>query len=257
MNRTEWLLNGLGPQSKIMEIGPSFAPLAPRSKGWNTTIVDHASRDRLIEKYRGNPDAEGCIEDVDIILTGQDNLDDYFQSDAHESYDAVINSHVIEHMPNPIGFFISCSRMLNEVGTLRMAVPDKKRCFDYFRPFTSTGQLLEAHARRSVVHSQSAVFDAVAYAAFKDGLGAWADGAAYESMAFAHSLKEAKAWFDRSADKNAYLDFHGWCFTPSSFSLAILELSHIGAIDFRIADITGTLGPEFLVKMERGRPIKS
>ena len=45
MARNETLLRGLEPGvSKILEVGPSFSPVAPKRDGWLTTIVDHTER---------------------------------------------------------------------------------------------------------------------------------------------------------------------------------------------------------------------
>lgn len=53
---------------------------------------------------------------------------------------------------------------------------------------------------------------------------------------FAHSLEPAKAHFDMhgGGEDGPYADVHGWVFTPSSFALAMLELSALDAIDFTV-----------------------
>jgi hypothetical protein len=51
MSRNETLLRGLEPGvSRILEVGPSFNPVAPRRDGWLTTIVDHTDRSGLLAK---------------------------------------------------------------------------------------------------------------------------------------------------------------------------------------------------------------
>ena len=42
--RADILLAPIARSVRIIEIGPSFNPLAPRSAGWNTRVVDHLGR---------------------------------------------------------------------------------------------------------------------------------------------------------------------------------------------------------------------
>src|SRR5690242_16957756 len=39
--RTARLLGGIQRDASIIEVGPSYAPLAPKGEGWRTTVVDH------------------------------------------------------------------------------------------------------------------------------------------------------------------------------------------------------------------------
>jgi len=72
---------------------------------------------------------------------------------------------------------------------------------------------------------------------------------------FAHSLEQAKAHFDTHGDGEdaPYADVHSWVFTPSSFALAMLELSALNAIDFTVVRSFPTDGCEFYVTLRRGR----
>ena len=72
---------------------------------------------------------------------------------------------------------------------------------------------------------------------------------------FAHSLEQAKALFDAhgGAEDGPYTDVHGWVFTPSSFALAMLELSALNAIDFTVVRSFPSDGCEFYVTLRRGR----
>jgi SAM-dependent methyltransferase len=49
------------------------------------------------------------------------------------SYDAVLNSHVIEHLANPIRALLEWHRILNEGGFLLVVVPEGARTFDHGR----------------------------------------------------------------------------------------------------------------------------
>src|SRR4051812_1854717 len=54
--RNARLLEGVERNAPLIEIGPSFNPVAPKSAGWQVTIVDHASQADLVAKYAGAVD---------------------------------------------------------------------------------------------------------------------------------------------------------------------------------------------------------
>ena len=73
---------------------------------------------------------------------------DAVPSDLHGTFGAFIASHVIEHTTDFIGFLDAAATLLAPDGVVILAVPDKRYCFDYFRPLTTTGKVLDAHAAR-------------------------------------------------------------------------------------------------------------
>ncbi|MGT2487459.1 hypothetical protein ACU4GA_18985 [Methylobacterium oryzae CBMB20] len=68
MDRAQQLLRSLAKDARIVEVGPSFSPLAPKRDGWNTFVIDHAPRAELIAKYHDQ--TVDRIEEVDFVWTG-------------------------------------------------------------------------------------------------------------------------------------------------------------------------------------------
>jgi SAM-dependent methyltransferase len=254
MNRNEKVLSSIDRSMRILEVGPLGNAIAPKSGGWLTTIVDHASREQLVEKYRNDSNVDTSrIEEVDIIwLDG--SLEAAVPRELHGTFDAFIASHVFEHIPDPIGLMRSLERVLRPTGVISLVIPDKRFCFDFFRPLSTTGGLLDAHARHAVRHSRKSLFDHVAYAISADGEQAFSRVPVHE-IEFWHSLEDAKNAFDTHtvAADAPYVDVHGWQFTPSSFALVVLELSALEAIDFMIDRSLPGDGCEFYVTLRRGR----
>jgi SAM-dependent methyltransferase len=63
------------------------------------------------------------------------------------SQDYVISSHVIEHLPDPIGAFIEWTRLLKPGGTVFMIVPHRDaHPPDKSRPVSTVDELVEAYA---------------------------------------------------------------------------------------------------------------
>ncbi len=252
-DRAQMLLHGLGPEDRILEIGPSFNPVAPKSAGWRVTIVDHASQGELVAKYAGSNVDTSRIEPVDVVWQGGP-LEEVIPVADHGRYNALIACHVVEHLPDLIGFLRSVERLLDPVdGRLLLAVPDKRFCFDVFRPVSTTGDMLAAHRARQGRHTAAHLFDQVAYGATWKKQAGWGREPLGTGLQLEHPLEQAKAVFDDSLSNGPYVDCHAWRFTPASFSLLILEFGELGLTDWRVEWSVPQPAVEFLVHLRRGR----
>lgn len=257
--RTQELLAGATPETRILEIGPSHNPVAPRSAGWTTTVVDHADRAGLVAKYAHDRTVDTSrIEDVDFVWTAG-ALDALIPGDRHGTYELLIASHVIEHFPDPVGVLVAAQKLLRpDTGMISLAVPDKRLCFDLFRPHTMTGKLLAAHREGRARHSAADLFDSHAYLAAIDDRTGWG----WEPTGAARPIRTLRQAHERfiAAREDAaapYEDCHAWMFTPASFELVVLELAELGVIDWRVERIVPQPGVEFIVHLRRGRRLFS
>jgi glycosyltransferase involved in cell wall biosynthesis len=244
MNRTERLTRAFTKEMRLIEVGASYNPLVPRAAGWNTVVVDHADRAELLTKYHDVPgfSAAENVEEVDFVWR-DGRLIDAIPADLHGTFDGLIASHVAEHMPDLIGFFLAASQLLKPSGTLVLALPDKRLCFDFFQPLTTTGDLLDARGRSR--HSPGTLFDYLAYFAERGIADAWNKGGPVEPFRLPNTLEQA--WASRDAPDGAYVDTHTWRFTPASFQLLILELNLLRAIPWDIEQLESADAVEFYV----------
>jgi SAM-dependent methyltransferase len=250
MTRTEKILTGLTREMRFLEIGPSYSPIVPKREGWKSSVVDHTTREGLVEKYAAQVDVTK-IEDVDFVWNSGP-LDSAIPLELHGKIDVCVASHVIEHIPDTVTFFISAAKLLSADGVVSLAVPDKRFCFDYFRPPSTTGQIIDVYCQGEVNrHRRGALFDHVAYACSMNEQIAWGQHP-ISNPQLIHSL--AEAWERYSYPASAgYIDCHAWQFTPTSFELIILELASLGMIDFHVARTFPTDGCEFIVQLRKGR----
>jgi SAM-dependent methyltransferase len=250
-SRAEILLESIPRTARIIEIGPSFSPIAPKADGWRTHTLDHATRGALVEKYKGHPGVDVTrIEEVDFVWNGGPFID-AVSREFHGTFDAFIASHVIEHTPDFIAFLEAAEALLKPDGVVILAVPDKRYCFDYFQPLTTTGQILDAHGDRRSRHTRSLGFDHAAYVVKNGDTGAWGQHST-QGFTFFHTIDEARKLFDAIQASQEYMDIHAWRFTPSSFQLIIMELAALGESDWLIETVTDAIGCEFHVRLKRG-----
>jgi hypothetical protein len=249
--RAEILLAPIPRSANIIEIGPSYNPIAPKVEGWNTRTLDHATREELMAKYRGHPRVDiSRIEEVDFVWT-QGLLSEAVPMALHGTFDAFIASHVIEHTPDLIAFLEAAAVLLKPEGIVALAIPDKRYCFDYFQPLTTTGQLLAAHAEGRSRHSRRFAFDHIAYAVESGGAGAWGQHPSGQ-FRFYHTIEQARDLFASTGAREDYVDLHAWRFTPTSFELLLVELARLGQTDWRVERITPANGCEFFAWLRRG-----
>lgn len=254
MDRTDKLMCRIDRSMKILELGPGFSPVTPKSGGWNSWSVDHADQDSLREKYRNEPSVDTTkIEPVDFIWRGGD-LDGAIPKEHHNTFDACIASHVIEHLPNPLGFFRSTERLLKPTGVISLAIPDKRFCFDYFKNVSLAGEFLEADFLNRRSHSKKTAFNNVAYDITSDGRSGWGQHGV-QNLAFVYSLVDARHIFEDTNESkwSTYVDHHAWYYTPSSFRLVVLELNALDLLDWNIDVEFPSEGVEFWVTLKRGK----
>ncbi|MFO1112743.1 MAG: hypothetical protein U1E35_02315 [Rhodospirillales bacterium] len=238
---------------KILEIGPSFSPVVSKSEGWNAWSVDHTDQAGLRAKYDADPSVDvSRIEPVDFVWESG-SLDDAVPIEHHGTFDGIA-SHVIEHIPDPIGFYRSIDKLTRANGVLVLAVPDKRFCFDYFRPLSVSSEFILAHALGRRRHSKKTAFDHTAYTVNMDGAAAWGQHPAGE-LNFYSTLAAANDLLVTTDESEAavYVDFHGWCYTPFSFKLVMLELNVLQSLDWKINADFPSEGCEFIVVLGKGR----
>lgn len=87
---------------------------------------------------------EGAFDPGEPGLTGRLWLQDGIGLEQLEtdSYDAVISSHVLEHIANPIAALREWMRVLRPGGNLLIVLPHKEGCADHRRPTTSLEHML-------------------------------------------------------------------------------------------------------------------
>lgn len=249
MKRKNLILKHISKEQRGIEIGPWFSPLAAKKDGFNSLVLDVFDKDRLIENAIADPaipdDRVPCIEDVDLLGTSTEIEQLIASRNELGTFDYVVSSHNFEHLPNPIKFLQGCGRVLKAGGMLSMAIPDKRVCFDIFRPASTLGQWIEAYFENRDKPSLAQIFEH--HASFAE----FNRRAPYASEA-STSLKGLYAqWLSSAEDVSPrkYQDAHCWVFTPASFELMIRDAKFLGISPFSVVSISKSKGNEFFVHL--------
>jgi 2-polyprenyl-3-methyl-5-hydroxy-6-metoxy-1,4-benzoquinol methylase len=230
-----------------LEIGPSHNPIAPKKEGYDVQVIDHADQETLRKKYASHGLNLENIEKVDFVWQGQSLP---ILIGKTECYDWIIASHVIEHVPDLISFLQQCEALLKPDGILSLVIPDKRYCFDYFDPLTSTGELLDAFEQKRTRPSLGKIFDHFANASARKNCIAWSKDN-QDQLSLIHSFEIAKDQWHAAQNSPDYVDVHCWRFTPTSFEIIAQDLRQLGLLNLQYKNSFDTNGSEFYVSLEK------
>lgn len=244
-SRDAKLLRGIDRQALGLEIGPSHRPVAAKRDGFNVRILDHLDAAGLREKYADHGVDIDAIEEVDYVWRGE-ALERLVSG---ERFAWIIASHVIEHVPDFVGFLDSCERILAPGGVLSLAVPDKRYCFDCERENSSLARVIDVGLAKPTNHSPGIAAEYFLKVRRKGGQISWHEGhqGALEPV---HGLQDALAAM-AMVQQGHYYDLHEWVFTCDSFRQIIRDLGDLRLIGLRERFFSPTEGCEFFVTLEK------
>ncbi len=228
--RNEKLLGGLDiANTRGIEIGALTTPLL-RPPEANIRYVDHADQETLREKYRAdlNVDIDKIVP-VDAIW-GDRTLAECFPG---ELFDYVLASHLIEHVPDVIGWLAEVSAVLRPGGRLVLAIPDRRYTFDVLRRETSLAELVDAHLRGARRPTPLQVFDFNVNAVELDAPTAWTAMPRPEALRHYSTMAGAMHLAQQSCAGN-YYDSHCSVFTARSLLGLMDGLLDLGLFPFDI-----------------------
>lgn len=121
-----------------VEIGALHKPMPFDPDTTKILYADRKDTATLRKLYIDNPKVDiDDIVDVDIISDGSD-----LSAVENESVDFVCNSHLLEHLTNPLRAIEEWFRVLKKNGHLYIIVPDMHKCFDKNREVTPLEQFI-------------------------------------------------------------------------------------------------------------------
>lgn len=251
--RRQRLLRGLDiPHSVGVEIGPLCWPLVRRSDGGEIIYVDHTDTPSLRQKYRDDPHLDvNEIVDVDAVW----GLNTLHEAIRGRYVDYVVASHVVEHVPDLVTWLKELAAVLKPTGEVRLAVPDRRFTFDYFRRESRLPEVLASYIAHARIPQPYSLIDHCLAAADVSTADAWRGPIAVDSVKRHHTWQGALHLARDAFENGTYHDVHCWVFTPRSFARLIAELCKMELLDFACEDFSDTLRNEieFSVVLRRSR----
>ncbi|MFT4262304.1 MAG: methyltransferase domain-containing protein [Nocardioides sp.] len=220
-----------------LEIGPLDSPFAERPAS-DVRYVDVFDTRGIREHYQddGNVLLEMIPEiDYPIIVDGRvRTLGEAAGPGA--PYDWVVASHVIEHVPDVIGWLQQIAGITTDAGRLLLVVPDRRYCFDRHRPPTTSGQAIEAFERGDTRPGTRALYDFFSAAVQVDPHALW-EGAPMPGVEAA-MYDRVKAWeMVELGNTGEYVDTHVWTFSPRALRDLLDEWAALGLSEWDVVDL--------------------
>ncbi|MER7560548.1 methyltransferase domain-containing protein [Nocardioides sp. NPDC126508] len=236
-----------------LEIGPLHKPLVPRDAA-DVSYLDLYDRDRLYETNTDNPNVtREAIPEIDHPMWDGTRMRTLAEAaEAAAPFDWALASHVVEHVPDLVGWLGQVEAVIAPDGALVLVVPDRRYTFDAHRPPTTMGQILQAHDAGDTIPSVRAVFDHHRSAVTHDPKRLHHRGPS-DAETCIHDLGHTTSQVER-ARRGEYVDCHVWTFTDRSFPEIIAELRRLGLTGWSVESLLPVPENdiEFYVVLRRG-----
>ncbi|CAJ1408164.1 unnamed protein product [Effrenium voratum] len=226
-HRTQYLRSGLPEllaKGLCLDIGPKHRPILD-PKHPNSRFLDHATREEIQKKYEDF----GSMDQVPFIHYVWDPSKTYRDLVGDSRFQVVYASHVVEHVPDLVNFLNDVASILVDGGEFRLAVPDKRYCFDFRRRMTTFADIMGAHYDKCAANPVSGAYDELTLVPPKhnDAPILWAsypqdgDPVQYHDDA----MRDIQDSLHQTGGKSAMNPgMHRWQFIPGSFVDIIARL---------------------------------
>jgi SAM-dependent methyltransferase len=221
-DRRDRALRGLDVRGgRGLEIGPLYQPMT-RKQDMEVLYVDVQTRERLVEYYSQHPGApvEDIVE-IDFALIDDDGKPQTLAAATAVAapFDWVLASHVIEHVPDMIGWLADVAAVLADGGMLSLIIPDRR--------------LIHANRAKDPHPSVRAIFDHCYDAASVDAGAVW-DRTSPVPPPRMHPLAYVREMLEKSKDPDAHIDCHVWIFSAAEFLEQLATLAELELLEFSV-----------------------
>jgi SAM-dependent methyltransferase len=255
MERLDTLLTGLHVAGLGLEVAPYFNPALSKDR-FNVRYVDYLDNVALKRKAAENPGAQHApVPDIDWVWQPGQRLGKCLPPGT--VFDYALASHVIEHVPNTLGWLNEILEVMKPGARLALAIPDRRYTMDFFRKETTLGDLVGNWITRPSTPTPAQVMDFLSQS--------FEDRRPPEELELPASFRDAPRHYDDqkalefaiwSYNEGGYLDIHCTVWSPESFVAVMSRVCGLGILNVEISEPVIHPGRhEFIVQMvKRGEP---
>lgn len=253
--RVQLLTEGLPLQGVGLEVAPFYRPTLLK-KQYNIYYTDYTTASELVRKHRHLPIAEQIAENtVELDYLWHPG---YMLSEcvAGDKFDYAIASHVIEHVPNVIGWITQIFSVLKTGGILSLAAPDKRYTFDAYRSETQVHELIDLWLRNQSIPSPAQIFDMLSKSADvpPNSIRPAEEGIPFEKLNRNYTDQQALEYAMRSIKTGEYLDIHCSVFTAEGLKKIFIKLHELGILNIAVSEPISYGGEFFIQLVKLGEP---
>jgi ubiquinone/menaquinone biosynthesis C-methylase UbiE len=255
--RMRWLRSELDPSRLTLEIAPYFNPMVPKVEGkvWYTDYVNNKT---IQKKAAANPTFKnGFAPTIDFVWKPGKQLN---SCSPRLDFDCVVASHVLEHVPNPLGWINELLSVTKVGGSILLILPDRQLTTDHYRKETTFAEVLAFAVEGLTKPSTGQILDFMTNSVEdygNDGVLPYVSGI---------PLEEAKrAWNDEMALRSAlrtkafdnYIDVHCTAWTSTHFAQVFRRITKEKYIRAAVFDPVDNYS-EFMIKLVKteGSPVR-
>lgn len=232
----------LNPSQRILEFGPLIRPIVTKETHPNIRFADIRSTEEVKALYTSNDYLKstglsvdtGAVVDIDYVVKG--SYKDTFKS--VEKFDVVILSHVIEHMPDIVEFFLDIRNTLRKGGKLVLIYPDARYCFDHFRNGSTFADAYSVYENKE--NDSTRVLDFVNNVVNENDAAYFWNNESQNDKLPTNDFKKTLKDFEKAKKGVLPEDTHFWPFADYQFVKFLYDLDRASFLDFTITKFEPT-----------------
>lgn len=244
-------LNGHG-----LEIAPYFDAFIRKTDcGGRIMYTDYVSNEEIQAKSKLNPHgSSGEIPVIDFVWTPGVALKTCAPKGAE--FDYVVASHVMEHVPNPIGWLNELLSVVKISGKIVLFLPDRNHTFDYFRNPTNFGELVSWWIEQPAVPNVTQVADFMSNSFSDDGTVIRDHKNVPQNFKRPYTDEDMINTTVFVYNEGGYIDAHTSVWETETVAEILGRVRDAGLLNVDISSAYKS-GPEFLIVLTKlGEPLK-